>query len=69
MWGSVTCLCRPAQFAEETKRADRNVPCGMVTAVICEAGLGLAFTLAFFFSLPVRARASLVTWPCRCAAC
>ena len=48
-------LRRPAQFAEETKRADRNVPYGMITAVIWEAALGLAFTLAFLFCLPVRA--------------
>ena len=32
------------------------MPYGMITAVIWEAGLGLAFTLAFFFCLPVRAQ-------------
>ena len=46
--------CRPAQFAEETKRADKNVAYGLITSTILEAVMGLAFVLSFLFCLPVR---------------
>ena len=45
---------RPAQFAEETKRADKNVAYGLITSTLVEAAMGLAFVLAFLFCLPVR---------------
>ena len=50
---------RPAQFAEETKRADKNVAYGLITSTILEAVMGLAFVLSFLFCLPVR----LLSWP------
>ena len=45
---------RPAQFAEETKRADKNVAYGLITSTVLEAAMGLAFVLSFLFCLPVR---------------
>ena len=36
---------RPAQFAEETKRADKNVAYGLIAGTIWEAVMGLAFGL------------------------
>ena len=50
---------RPAQFAEETKRADKNVAYGLITSTILEAAMGLAFVLSFLFCLPV----ILLLWP------
>ena len=54
-FGSLPCMQhRPAQFAEETKRADNNVAYGLITSTILEAAMGLAFVLSFLFCLPVR---------------
>lgn len=45
--------CRPAQFAEETRRADRVCPWAIVWSVVCTAIFGLAYVLALLFSIQV----------------
>ena len=44
---------RPAQFAEETKKADKTVPRAIVLSMILTAVLGFAFLLAILFSMQV----------------
>ncbi|KAK9902829.1 hypothetical protein WJX75_007746 [Coccomyxa subellipsoidea] len=41
----------PAQFAEETRRADRVCPWAIVWSVVCTAIFGLAYVLALLFSI------------------
>lgn len=48
----------PAQFAEETKRADVAVPWGIVWSVIANFGLGLSYMLTLLFCIQARAKAS-----------
>ena len=45
--------CSPAQFAEETKRADRIVPWGIALSLPLNFILGLCYILVILFCLPV----------------
>ena len=45
-------LCRAAQFAEETKRADWVVPWGIVLSVLGTAILGSSYLLTLLFCIP-----------------
>ena len=53
----VHALRRPAQFAEETKRADRVVPWGIVLSVVGTAVLGFSYLLTLLFCIQARFRA------------
>ena len=46
----------PAQFAEETKRADVAVPWGIVWSVVANFGLGLSYMLTLLFCVQACAR-------------
>lgn len=50
----VALRCRPAQFAEETKKADKVVPRGIVWSVIGTAILGWTFLLSLLTCIQVR---------------
>ena len=52
--------CRPAQFAEETKRADRVVPHGVVWSVVGTAVLGSSFLLTLLFCIQVQKTKSTI---------
>ena len=57
--------CRPAQFAEETKGADRVVPRGIVWSVVGTAVLGSSYLLTLLFCIQVRYKplASSICFP------
>ena len=50
---SLCVKCSPAQFAEETKRADRIVPWGIALSLPLNFILGLCYILVILFCLPV----------------
>lgn len=54
----------PAQFAEETKRADRVVPWGIVLSVVGTAVLGFSYLLTLLFCIQARALFLLLARPC-----
>lgn len=43
----------PAQFAEETKRADRAVPWGIMWSILVTALLGFAYLVVLLFCIQV----------------
>lgn len=45
--------CRPAQFAEETKRADKTVPRAIILSVLVCGGLGFTYLLTILFCIQV----------------
>ena len=47
-------LRRPAQFAEETRRADRTVPRAIVLSVLACGVLGFSYLLTILFCIQVR---------------
>ncbi len=49
---------RPAQFAEETKRADKVVPWGIVLSVVGTAVLGFSYLLTLLFCIQARGPAA-----------
>lgn len=51
LWGCL--LRRPAQFAEETKRADRVVPWGIIWSVVATAFLGMSYIVALLYCVQV----------------
>ena len=55
------CVCSPAQFAEETRRADRTVPRGIVYSTLLNFTFGLGYIIVILFSLPVRCPCKLST--------
>ena len=52
----LSCGCSPAQFAEETRRADRLVPRGIVFSTLLNFTFGLGYIVVILFCLPVRLR-------------
>lgn len=44
-------LCRPAQWAEETKRADRTVPWAIMISIVGTSILGLAYMISILFCI------------------
>ena len=48
------CGCRPAQFVEETKQADRVAPWAIVWSVLATAVLGSSFLFTLLFCVQVR---------------
>ena len=55
-------VCSPAQFAEETKRADRTVPWAIVLSLSLNAVLGILYILVILFCLPVSPGLSCMTF-------
>ncbi len=51
-------ICSPAQFAEETRWADRMVPRGIVFSALLNFTFGLGYIVVILFCLPVRLRPS-----------
>jgi hypothetical protein len=47
--------CRPAQFAEETRRADKTVPRAIVLSVLVCGALGFSYLLTILFCIQARA--------------
>ena len=58
--GRCLLACRPAQFAEETKGADRVVPRGIVWSVVGTAVLGSSYLLTLLFCIQVNCSAHLL---------
>lgn len=55
-------VCSPAQFAEETKRADRTVPWAIVLSLPLNCVLGVLYILVILFCLPVSPGLSCVAF-------
>lgn len=55
---------RPAQFAEETKKADRVVPQGIIWSVIATAFLGMSYILVLLYCVQVGLSTGMATCPC-----
>lgn len=48
--------CRPSQFAEETKQADKVVPWGIVLTTALNGTFGLAYIISILFCIQVSLR-------------
>ena len=56
--------CRPAQFAEETRKADRVVPWGIIWSVVAQAFLGMSYLIVLLFCIQVGLHASTDAFLC-----
>ena len=65
----ISCNCSPAQFAEETRRADRVVPRGIVYSTLLNFTFGLGYIVVILFCLPVRQRPSSQAPCCKAVIC
>ena len=65
----LSCGCSPAQFAEETRRADRRVPRGIVISTLLNFTFGLGYIVVILFCLPVRLRPSSQAPKSRAVSC